>query len=67
MNILRQKKEAVSMTTLYTMYDIGLIGSRYRSRLKTRIKNQFREDAIFAQSVVIHLTLLLPRRCHYLK
>ena len=35
------------MTTLYTIYGIGVNGSRYRSRLKTRIKNQFQEDAIF--------------------
>lgn len=44
---VKTKKEAVSMTTLYTIYGIGVNGSRYRSRLKTRIKNQFQEDAIF--------------------
>ena len=34
------------MTTLHTIYDIRVNDSRYRSKLKTRIKNQF-GDVIF--------------------
>ena len=34
------------MTTLHTVYGIEVNDTRYRSKLKTRIKNQFGEDVI---------------------
>ena len=44
---VRKKREPVSMTTLHTICGIGVSDSRYRSKLKTRIKNQFGGNVIF--------------------
>ena len=48
---VKRKKETVSMTTFHTVYGIGVNDSRYRSKLKTIIKNQFGEDVIFCSVV----------------
>ena len=41
---VKAKKEAISTTKLHAIYGIAVSDSRYRSKLKTRIKNQFGED-----------------------
>ena len=43
----KKKQEPVPMITLHIIYDIRVNDSRYRSKLKTRIKNQFGQDVIF--------------------
>ena len=41
------------MITLHTTYDIRVNDSRYRSKLKTRIKNQFGQDVIFCSPDIV--------------
>ena len=62
---VKTKREPVSMTTLHTVYGIGVSDSRYRSKLKTRIKIQFGENVIFCSfgrnspDIVVRLSLSL--------